>query len=180
MTGYQSSGPTRKRDEERVRRNEPEVTTTVVDLAKLSGEVSALESDPNWHSVARLVFDSLHESAQVVFWEPTDWAVAYLLCTNLDRELKPQFIGMRETRVVGEDEKTINYDSQPEYAVVPMKGAALSAYLKGFTNLLMTEVDRRRAGIEISRTAQLGIKEETGDADNVVSFSEAREKSVGN
>ncbi|MBC7593283.1 MAG: hypothetical protein H7288_04995 [Kineosporiaceae bacterium] len=171
MTGYRSSGPTPKRDGERVRRNEPEVTTTTVDLAKLSGTVTALQSDENWHSVARLVFDSLHESAQVVFWEPSDWAIAYLLCTNLDRELKPQFVGM-QTDADG--------STTPHVSVVPLKGASLGAYIKGFTNLLMTEVDRRRAGIEINRATQLGVVDQLDAADNVVDFKTAREKSVGN
>lgn len=170
MSGYRSAGPPPKRDDERVRRNEPTVATKKLDLSKLDGEVTALEADPNWHSVAILVFESLHESAQVVFWEPSDWAVAYLLCTNLSRELQPQFVGM-QTDADG--------STHPHTAVVPMKGASLTAYLKGFTNLLMTEVDRLRAGIEISRAAQLGQPDEDG-ADNIVDFQAAREASVGN
>lgn len=169
--GYRSSGPAPSRSEERVRRNEPVVSTTTIDLSKLNGEVKALKSDENWHSVARLVFDSLQESAQVVFWEPSDWAVAYWLCTMLDRDLKPQFAGM-QTDADGA--------TNPYVSVMPMKGASIAAYTKGFTNLLMTEVDRRRAGIEIVRATQLGVVEEAATEDNVLSFAEARERSAGN
>jgi hypothetical protein len=36
-------------------------------------------------------------------------------------------------------------------ANLPMKGASMAAYLKGFAALGMTEGDRRRMGIEIHR-----------------------------
>ncbi|MBC7594113.1 MAG: hypothetical protein H7288_09275 [Kineosporiaceae bacterium] len=68
----------------------------------------------------------------------------------------------------------------PHVSVVPLKGGSLRAYIKGFTNLLMTEVDRRRAGIEINRATQLGVIDQLDAADNVVDFKTAREKSVGN
>ena len=171
MSGYRERGPASKRAEERVRRNEPEVTTTVVDVSKLTGEVEAPSADPNWHSVARHWYESIMESAQCVFFEPSDWSMAYLTATNLDRLLKPQFLGMQ----TDEDGST-----HPHTGVKPLSGADMQAITKNATNLMMTEVDRRRAGIEIKRAEQLGLAEDADRADNVVDFQAAREASIGN
>lgn len=170
MSGFRDTGPAPKRSEERVRTGEPAVPTTVVNVTELiQRDVEIPEADKEWHEVARWWYESLAESAQCVYYEPSDWMIAYLCATNMSRQLRPQVIGYNQ-----ESDRVVR-------ATVPMKGADLSAYSKIWTNLLLTEVDRRRAGIEVNRAIQLADLESLGETgDNVVSFEEAREASIGN
>ena len=128
-------GPIPKRSEERRRENKPE---TPIDSVPVSGSVQIPPADPKWHPTARLIYDSLPSSGQAKFYEPSDWSTAYLLAESLSRDLKPQSIGITD------EGKVIR-------AYVPLKGASLAAYLKGFAALGVTEGDRRRMGIEIKR-----------------------------
>lgn len=170
MVGFRERGPAPSRSDERVRVNEPTVPTVKLDVAQLiQREVEIPSPDPEWHSVATYWYESLAESAQCVYYEPSDWAIAYVLATNLDRWLKPQFVAYDE-----EKGKSIT-------AVRPLKGSDLTSFLKGCTNLLVTEVDRRRIGLEVVRTIQLSDLEALDESgDNVVSFEEALEASIGN
>ena len=131
-------GPIPKRSEELRRRNKPE---TPIDKVDAVGSVQIPPADPKWHPTARLIYDSLPSSGQAKFYEPSDWSTAYLLAESLSRDLKPQSIGITD------EGKVIR-------AYVPLKGASLAAYLKGFAALGVTEGDRRRMGIEIDRKPQ--------------------------
>jgi antitoxin (DNA-binding transcriptional repressor) of toxin-antitoxin stability system len=95
-------------------------------------------ADDRWHAVARAWYESLSRSGQRVYYEASDWATAYLLAESMSRDLKPQVVGITE-------------EGEPVRAVIPLKGASLAAYLKGFTTLLVTEGDRRRARVELER-----------------------------
>lgn len=113
-----------------------------VDKAPGADVVEKPEADADWHPVARRWFDALAESGQSYFYEPSDWATAYLMAESLSRDLSPQFVGFRTT---GRDQ------TEAEYASIPLKGASLSAYLKAMTDLLVTEGARRRASVELQR-----------------------------
>ena len=106
--------------------------------------------------VAKRWYLSLAQSGQAEFYEPSDWAVAFLMAESISRDLKPQFVGFRQTG---------RQETVPEYAVVPLKGASLSAYLKAMTDLLVTEGARRRAGIELQRP-----QVEDASLDNVIDY----------
>ena len=145
-------GPVPKKDAERRRRNRtPEsegslssIPAEVVDLDKaIAGEVEIPEMDPDWHPIAKQMWEAQIKSGQVLWMEPSDWAILYTLCESLSRDMKPQVIGISE-----ETGKAV-------MAVVPLKGASLSAYLKAFASLLMTEGDRRRLRIELERQRRL-------------------------
>ena len=131
-----SRGPVPKRSDQRRRRNEPEAP---VDVAIGATDVVVPEADPEWHPVAAMWFESLAASGQSVFYEPSDWATAFLIAESMSRDLSPQFVGINEKS--GEVEKD----------VIPLKGASLSAYLKAMSVLLVTEGDRRRARVELMR-----------------------------
>lgn len=136
-----SHGPVPKRDAERRRVNARTVPTTTVkidDLIKEPVEIPAADED--WHEAARQWYDSLARSGQAVFYEPSDWATAYVLAETLHRELSPQPI------VTGNGD-----DTHIEWVTVPIKGSSLTAILKGMTALMVTEGDRRRLSIELER-----------------------------
>lgn len=120
-----------------------------IEWARGADDVEPLEPDPEWHPIARQIYDSLEQSGQSRFFEPSDWAIAYLFVDSISRDLKPQYVGV-----------TAAPHSEPIYEVIPLKGASLSAYLKAFGNLLMTEGDRRRLRLELERG---GLENPDGD-----------------
>lgn len=104
----------------------------------VSGPVTIPEPDPEWHPVALAWYQSLEESGQSRFYESSDWAVALILAESISRDLKPQVVGITEDGKVVRD-------------TIPLKGASLAAYLKGFSSLMATEGDRRRMRLELTR-----------------------------
>jgi len=102
-------------------------------------EAIAPDADPDWHPVATLWFDSLKTSGQAHFYQASDWGIAYVLAESISRELNDQ------PMVVGSGDS-----AHVELVKMPMKGATLSAFLKGCTGLMVSEGDRRRAALELT------------------------------
>jgi|SRR5699024_2248217 len=122
-----SRGPVRKRDDERVRRNKPEVETTKVPVI---GKVSAPElglDDP--HPIVVDLYESLNDSAQSRFYEPSDWQTARFILHFADQLMK---------------------SPKPN-------GQILSSVMSAFSDLLVTEGSRRRVQLEIERAEAGGV-----------------------
>lgn len=140
-------GPVPKRTEQRRRTNKPKVATITGPTTSL---VEAPAADEAWHPIAKRWYESLQASAQKQWYEPSDWATAYLVAESISRDLRPQVVGITERGEVVTE-------------VIPLKGSSLAAYLRAMGNLLTTEGDRRRASVELQReTADAG--EEHADA----------------
>lgn len=155
-------GPVPKRSEQRRRANKPATPVTKAPTAS-AVIVDAPEPSEEWHPVARRLYESLRVSGQARFYEPSDWATAYLMAESISLDLKPQFIGFRETG---------RFETEAEYAVIPLKGASLAAYLKALGNLLATEGDRRRASLELQR-GQVVDEDEAAAEAAVVTYLDA-------
>lgn len=147
-------GPVPKRSSQRRRTNEPEGgPITQADGAVV---VPVPAADESWHPVARAWFESLAGSGQSRFYEPSDWATAVLMAESMSRDLEEQVVGITDS-------------GQVVKAKIPLKGASLSAYLRAMSVLLVTEGDRRRARVELSRPDPVGH----GDAGGAVSWLDA-------
>jgi hypothetical protein len=141
------SGPVPKKDAERRRRNKADgpssIPAEVVNLDEmLAGEVKIPVPDEHWHPIALQVYEAQMASGQAIWMEPSDWAMLYLMCESISRDLNPQVVGITETGEVVKD-------------VIPLKGASLSAYLKGFEALLVAEGGRRRLRLELERKKRI-------------------------
>lgn len=157
MTG----GPPPKRDAERRRRNKRPIATTTVDVATLvKQEIQVPVPDNKWHPTAFQWYASLARSGQAVFYEPSDWALAYVTAENLSRELAPKM------QQVGFDA-----EGRPRYERVsfPMAGSAMSAFLKANASLMVSEAERRRLSIELERR-----RDDTELPEGVVDIKQAR------
>jgi hypothetical protein len=86
--------------------------------------------------------------------------VAVLLCEEMSRLLKPQFVGMEERWNADAEEM----ERIPSFVTRHISGNDLNALSKLMTNLLVTEVDRRRAHIELELGGDNGEVEE-GDVE---------------
>jgi len=156
-------GPAPKRADQRRRHTK---ASDQPDKLEIEGSVEAPDVDENWHAVAKRWYESLADSGQSHYYEPSDWAMAYMLAESMSRDLEPQ--------VVAVPEKT----GEPVYAKVPMKGASLAAYLKGMTSLLVSEADRRRANIELQRFTPTPDPEKE-EAAKVATLDEYRKRAAG-
>lgn len=126
------SGPVPKRSEERVRRN----TDEPIERVEMTGPVAApdlgvyttngddVDAD-SFHPIAQDLYDSIKESGQAKFLEPSDWQVARVMCHLLSRVL---------------------WSNKPSSQMV----AAVTTMM---SNLLLTEGDRRRVRLEVDRNA---------------------------
>ncbi|GAB3209787.1 hypothetical protein GCM10027294_25580 [Marinactinospora endophytica] len=135
-------GPVPKRSDQRRRMNKAQDDGTPVEITRAPAgsptPVPAPPANESWHPIARAWYDSLAASGQAVFYEASDWATAALLAESISRDLSPQVVGTTESGEILRD-------------TIPLKGASLSAYLKGMSSLLVTEGDRRRARVELQR-----------------------------
>ncbi len=141
-------GPVPKRSTQRRRTN---VKPDDISTAPGTPDVAAPAADEAWHPVAKMLYASLAESGQSSFYEPSDWAVAYLVCESISMDLREQVVGVTPS-------------GQAVMGTIPLKGASLGAYQRAFTSLLMTEGDRRRAQVELTKPQQADPDEVRGSA----------------
>lgn len=117
-------GPVPKRDEERIRRNAPDIETDTVEVI---GEVLVPELGlDNPHHLIVDLYESLKDSGQSKFYEPSDWEQARIVCHFLDGQVK---------------------SSKPS-------GQMLAVLHSMMTDLLISEGQRRRVRLEVVREQQ--------------------------
>lgn len=89
------------------------------------------DADPDWHPIARMLWDAMLESGQRDFYQSTDWALAYSLCEDLSQYKKP----------------LVNKETGEEY--YKRSGQMLQTIYSSMSDLLVTEGARRRVRIEL-------------------------------
>lgn len=114
-----ATGPVPKRSDQ-VRRNN---NKAAVEKVEMEGTVTVPKPNPKWHTAARKLWDSLPESGQSRYYEPSDWALAWFLMDDLSHYLRSH----------------------------SRQGVKLSALMSGLSTLLVSEGDRRRVRMEIER-----------------------------
>lgn len=160
-------GPPPKKDAERRRRNKtPDnggmsaIPAEVVNLDDvIAGEVEIPVADEGWHPIAKQIWESQKKSGQAIYMEPSDWSMLFLMCESISRDLNPQFVGLTE-------------EGEPVFESIPLKGASLNAYLKGFNDLLVAEGGRRKLRLELERKSRI---EEAAEGGTVTDIAKRRE-----
>lgn len=141
-------GPVPKRDEDRIRRNTPDVET---DKLEIEGEVIVpplnMPFDP--HPMVVDFYSSLVISGQAKFYEPSDWEYARLVCFIMH-----------------------NVVSSPRPSSEMFK-----ALQTAMSNLLVTEGDRRRLRLEIVR-AEKKAPDNTEEEALIVEFKKRMEEAT--
>lgn len=117
-------GPIPKRSDQRRRENKPEIEVTSAPGAET---VVMPAADAAWHPAAARWYASLGESGQARFFEPSDWAQAWVWTEFLSRAL--------------------NQGDRPSSQLI-------AAWSAGATELLTTEGARRRLRMELQRDNQ--------------------------
>lgn len=104
---------------------------TALRSVKVHGVVDVPAADEEWHPIAHGWYVSLAESGQSRFYEPSDWAQARLWAEILSRQL----------------------------ASGRVSAQMMAAWSSAATELLTTEGARRRARMEIERSALSAVDE---------------------
>lgn len=130
------TGPVPNRSDQRVRRNLPDVPINKVEVI---GSVAVPELGiRNPHPLVTDLYESLKDSAQSKYYEPSDWQIARLVMYLLEDML---------TNTGGK-------------AISSLK---ISAIHQMMTTLLMTEGDRRRVRMEVERNPEGGTVLDVAD-----------------
>jgi hypothetical protein len=85
------------------------------------------DPDPDWHPIARQLWDSLSTSGQADWYQSSDWAVAYSICDD------------------------VSYYKRSS----KRSGQMLASIYSAMSSLLLTEGDRRRVRIELEREPEI-------------------------
>ncbi|QSN49298.1 hypothetical protein I3U33_12810 [Mycobacteroides abscessus subsp. abscessus] len=125
-------GPIPKREDQRVRRNEQEIPTEkVVALGKVPVPDLGLE---NPHPFVVEFYESIRQSAQSNYYEPSDWQFARLTMYALNEELN-----------------AVYQSGDNKGKKKPLGVMKLQVLNQMMSTLLLTEGDRRRVRMEIER-----------------------------
>ncbi|MFB8351003.1 phage terminase small subunit [Streptomyces niveus] len=114
-------GPIPNREEDLARPRSRKGTDEQDAKKGLMRKVAVPRADPEWHPIAKQLYDSLRKSGQADFYQQSDWAYAYALCDDLSH---------------------YKNSSKRSAQMAQTLYAALG-------NLLVTEGDRRRVRIEL-------------------------------
>lgn len=124
MPGAPGTGPVPKRSDQRRRYDDP----GKIEIKGVEGtppeDIEIEPANPLWHPAAKRWYESLGKSAQSVWFEPSDWAQAWVLAEFLDTTLQQ---GMKPN------------------------GQLVATWLHGAAELLTTEGARRRMRIELAK-----------------------------
>jgi len=114
-------GPVPKRSSERRRRNKDSQVESVKPLRE---RVDQPPAEDRWHPIARDWYESLAESGQAQFFEPSDWQYARVVADALSRNLKQR---------------------------AKFSAVLFASVTSAMNDLLTTEGARRRVRLEIER-----------------------------
>lgn len=131
-------GPVPKRSEERLSKDATRNAAVDRSPSGTADPVEAPPENPNWHSLAKSWYRSLQHSGMKRYYEPSDWVQASLIADVISNELKEKYVG-------------IDKMGNPIFVTAPMNPQTLAGILKASTALGVTEGDRRRMGVEMTR-----------------------------
>lgn len=148
-------GPAPKRAEERERRNKPDGDITQLgpeELKRLPFDVELMVEPPppgeKWEHGARQVYEATLRDPARMWMGPADWAVHWLLCEDISRNLAPQYVAIKEGGIELETGEQVADSVVRER--LPLKGASLTAYTKWFGMIGVGEASRLAMRREIT------------------------------
>lgn len=119
-------GPVPKRSDQRRNRVTSDEGLTKLEVANPTYDAPA--PNPEWHWIAKDWYQSLIDSGQAHYYQPSDWATAVILAESLSHEFKRAD------------------DPETRKGISPMM---MQAFFSEAGNLLTTEGQRRRLRLEL-------------------------------
>lgn len=155
MSGYAERGPVPKRSTARRRRNKTDEDGHSTEVQKVELDLPPVQErpvNPNWHPAAKAIWQGAVDSGVTIFWEPSDWAILGLICSQISQEYRDDLI-VEKIKLPGEGPGEGGGEEVIREAR-PMPAGKMTAILKGLGSLGLTEGDRRRMHIELERFGQ--------------------------
>lgn len=137
-------------------------------------------ADPNWHPIAKKVYNSYRSSGQSALWQNSDWTFAYSLCDDLSRFKNEEVRRDRDLaaldrwRSLSKEERKA--EGLPSESPTVSKGGSamkMNAIMDALGRLGATEADRLKARIELTEP-----QPDVEDAE-VVAIEDARKRLMG-
>lgn len=149
------------------RKSRQEAIDAATTIGQVEVDVEApFEPNEDWHPTAYSLYEAVGHSGQAELYTESDWAKLYLVCDQLSINLKPTFMGFAKTAEVlmvnGREE--VHYVNKPIAGIIPMNGATLNAFQAMMTSLGISEGDRRRMGLELTRVKPEGGEDAAAQA----------------
>lgn len=147
-------GPVPKRDDERRRRNKPEVPTETLELQE---PVRVPAADSGWCLRAKRLWKAAKRSGQSKYYEPTDWQALAYVCDLITTLFRPGHLTARMEAAIraaaGEMDLSKDERLYLEWMLAPPRPSAqmVASINSMLSSLGLMEGDRRRMRIEIKR-----------------------------
>jgi hypothetical protein len=136
-------GPVPKRSDARRRRN---LEGGSVDKVTTAGAVRIPALPKGTHRIARQWYLALKASGQAQYFEPSDWAVAQLVCEQITRLMAASSLAV----------------SARDYQHIAIPGSQFAGIWTAMNDLLSTEASRRRVRLEVERETGAAEEEPAG------------------
>lgn len=143
-----------KRSEERRRRNKTDSSGNPNQITKveIAGAVEQPKPNPNWGPAAMAIWNAACESGQTIFFEPSDWALLALTCSQIDQEYRNDLIIEKvKLPMHGQGE---GGGEELVYGSRPMPAGKFAAIVKALGDLGFSEGARRRMQMELTRNGK--------------------------
>jgi len=162
-------GPPPLRSEERRRTNEPDHPIWKLDTEALAAMPFEIDLSPrapepptkaevdgwskehpeaHWGRIATRLYEGLKTDPAVAWLTSGDWAWIELLIEDIDRETKPQVVGISDSVWDPIDQDVV--PGEPIFELVPMKASKLAAFNQAMKSLGFGEANRLRIHKEVT------------------------------
>jgi len=124
-------GPIPMRSEDRIRRNKDGGEITKGQAYEVTWNLPA---DPDWHPIAKYIYDACATSGQSAYYQNSDWALLYSICEDISHYKQGSKMVDRETG---------------EMVNKSRSGQMLQSIYSALERLMVAEGDRRRLRVEL-------------------------------
>jgi hypothetical protein len=132
-------GPVPNRSEDLARPRERKGRDIVPVTKGVARPTAVPDADPDWHPIARQLWDALDASGQADFYQQSDWALAYSLCDDLSyyknstkrsgQMLQTIYSAMERLLVAEGDRRRVRIElNEPDDESTPASVVAIESY----------------------------------------------------
>jgi hypothetical protein len=122
--------------------------------------------DSKWCQLVTDWYEAIKVDPMVAWMTSADWGALMVLLEDLDRELKPQVVGITPATYSTQLDEVIG--GEPVLATVPMKGAKMSAIVNFLKAFGIGEANRLRMQKEVQLFKEHATTVDAGGGDAIV------------
>lgn len=116
--------------------------------------------DPEWHRVARMLYDSYSQSGQSAWAQQSDWAQLWFICNEISLYLTPAMIMEKDEETRRLVPRTDDFGNILRYPSHKLSAVMFGEINRALGELMFSEGARRRVRVELEQP-----KEDDGDSE---------------